>query len=120
MFEFSHFWLSDYAHGRDFVADLDTFLGKLPKGWPYGVEMRNSRWLREEYFGCLVRHGVTHVYNSWEAMPSISEQALLAAGRTWRRAAVSLKPPPIGGPGKLSTYDKVKEQNPMRERRADR
>jgi uncharacterized protein YecE (DUF72 family) len=33
MFEFSQFWPSDYEHGRDFVADLDSFLGKLPKGW---------------------------------------------------------------------------------------
>ena len=28
MFEFSHFWLSDYEHGRDFVADLDSFLAR--------------------------------------------------------------------------------------------
>jgi len=82
MFEFSHFWLSDYEHGRDFVTDLDSFFGKLPKSWPYGVEMRNSRWLREEYFGCLSRHGVTHVYNSWEAMPSVSEQMALPGSRT--------------------------------------
>ena len=38
MFEFSRFWPSDYEHGRDFVADLDTFLGKLPQGWPYAIE----------------------------------------------------------------------------------
>ena len=68
MFEFSRFWPSDYEQGRDFVADLDAFLGKLPKGWPYAVEMRNAHWLREEYFSCLARHGVTHVYNSWDAM----------------------------------------------------
>ena len=38
MFEFSRFYPSDYEHGRDFVADLDKFLGQLPKGWPYAVE----------------------------------------------------------------------------------
>ena len=43
MFEFSRFWPTDYEHGRDFVADLDKFLGQLRKGWPYGVEMRNRR-----------------------------------------------------------------------------
>src|SRR5262245_29717867 len=32
MFQFSRFWLTDYEHGRDFVADLDKFLGQLPKG----------------------------------------------------------------------------------------
>jgi len=31
MFEFSRFFPSDYEHGRDFVADLDKFLGNLPK-----------------------------------------------------------------------------------------
>jgi hypothetical protein len=59
----------DYEHGRDFVADLDTFLGKLPKGWPYAVEMRNKHWLAPEYFSCLARHGIAHVFNSWDAMP---------------------------------------------------
>ena len=82
MFGFSRFWPGDCEHGRDFVADLDTFLGKLPKGWPYGVEMRNSYWLREEYFACLARHGVTHVFNSWEAMPSVGEQMALPGTRT--------------------------------------
>jgi uncharacterized protein YecE (DUF72 family) len=45
MFEFSRFYPSDYEHGRDFVADLDAFLAKLPKGWPYAIEMRNKAWL---------------------------------------------------------------------------
>ena len=69
MFEFTRFWPSDYEHGRDFVADLDKFFGKLPKGWPYAVELRNKHWLAPEYFGCLARHGVSHVFNSWDAMP---------------------------------------------------
>lgn len=53
LFEFSRFWPTDYQHGRDFIADLDKFLGQLPKGWPYGVEMRNRNWLRPDYFECL-------------------------------------------------------------------
>jgi uncharacterized protein YecE (DUF72 family) len=82
MFEFSRFWPSDYQHGRDFVRDLDGFLGKLPKGWPYAIEMRNSHWLRQEYFECLARNGVTHVFNSWQAMPSVGEQMALTGSRT--------------------------------------
>jgi uncharacterized protein YecE (DUF72 family) len=54
----------DYERGRDFIADLDKFLGQLPKGWPYGVEMRNRSWLKPEYFECLARHQVAHVFNS--------------------------------------------------------
>lgn len=82
MFEFSRFWPADYAHGSDFVSDLDAFFAKLPKGWPYAVEMRNKQWLREEYFSCLAKHGITHVFNSWEAMPPVSEQMALPGSRT--------------------------------------
>jgi uncharacterized protein YecE (DUF72 family) len=82
MFEFSRFFKSDYEHGRDFVADIDKFFGKLPKGWPYAVEMRNSYWLAPDYFACLSRHSITHVFNSWDAMPSVSEQMSLPGSRT--------------------------------------
>jgi uncharacterized protein YecE (DUF72 family) len=82
MFEFSRFWPVDYEHGRDFVEDLDLFLGKLPKGWPYAIEMRNRQWLHEEYFTCLARHCVAHVFNSWDAMPSITEQMSFPGSRT--------------------------------------
>jgi uncharacterized protein YecE (DUF72 family) len=81
MFEFSRFWPSDYAQGRDFVADLDVFLNDLPKGWRYAIEMRNRIWLAEEYFACLARHRVTHVFNSWSAMPAVSEQMALPGSR---------------------------------------
>jgi uncharacterized protein YecE (DUF72 family) len=82
MFEFSRFYPTDYEHGRDFVAALDPFLAKLPKGWSYGIEMRNKHWLEPEYFDCLAHHGITHVYNSWTEMPPISEQMALPGSRT--------------------------------------
>jgi uncharacterized protein YecE (DUF72 family) len=117
MFEFSHFWQSDYEHGRDFVADLDTFLGNLPKGWPYAIEMRNKHWLVPDYFACLARHTVTHVFNSWEAMPSVSDQMALPGSRTNPRlvAARFLLKPGRKYEEAVKTfqpYDKVKEQNP--------
>lgn len=82
MFEFSRFYPTDYEHGRDFVADLDKFCGTLPKGWPYAVEMRNQHWLAPEYFACLSRHGIAHVFNSWDAMPSVNEQMALLGSQT--------------------------------------
>jgi|ERR1041385_8144803 uncharacterized protein YecE (DUF72 family) len=82
LFEFSRFYPSDYAKGADFVADLDKFFSRLPKGWPYGIELRNKHWLAPEYFACLARHGVTHIFNSWDAMPSVSEQMALEGSRT--------------------------------------
>jgi uncharacterized protein YecE (DUF72 family) len=117
MFEFSRFWPTDYEHGRDFIADLDKFLGWLPKGWPYAVELRNRNWLKPEYFECLARHQVTHVYNSWEAMPAVGKQMALPGSRTnpdLVAARLLLKP------GRkyeeavktFQPYDKVKEPNP--------
>ncbi|MDW8309015.1 MAG: DUF72 domain-containing protein [Verrucomicrobiales bacterium] len=82
IFEFSRFWPSDYAQGREFVAELESFLAKLPAVWPYAVELRNRHWLRPEYFACLARHRVAHVFNSWEAMPPVSEQMALPGSRT--------------------------------------
>jgi uncharacterized protein YecE (DUF72 family) len=117
MFEFSRFWPSDYKHGRDFVSDLDRFLGKLPTGWPYAIEMRNKHWLQKEYFGCLAKHSVTHVFNSWDAMPPVSEQMALPVSRTNPRLTAArflLKPGRKYDEAVKSfqPYNKVKELNP--------
>ena len=117
LFEFSRFWPSDYENGREFVADLDGFLGRLPKGWPYAIELRNRHWLRGEYLDCLSRHGVAHIFNSWEAMPAVGEQMalpgsrtnpklvaarfLLKSGRKYEEAVKTFQP-----------YDRVQDPNP--------
>lgn len=77
IFEFSRFYPSDFARGREFVAALDAFLGRLPTGWRYGVEIRNAAFLHADYFATLARHDVCHVVNSWEAMPPLAEQLAL-------------------------------------------
>jgi len=82
MFEFSQFHSGDFARGREFVAALDEFLAKLPRGWRYGVEIRNRNFLQSEYFAMLARHGATHTYNSWQDMPPVSEQIALPRSRT--------------------------------------
>ena len=82
MFEFSHFGASEFARGAEFVAALDEFLGKLPAGWSYGVELRNRHWLQPEYFATLARYGVTHVFNAWADMPAVEEQMALAGSET--------------------------------------
>lgn len=107
IFEFSQFYKKDFAHGRDFVAALDTFLGKLPDGWQYAVEIRNKHFLRDEYFEVLNRHGVAHVFNSWTRMPLVSEQLampgsittdfivgrfLLTPGRAYEQAVKEFSP----------------------------
>jgi uncharacterized protein YecE (DUF72 family) len=95
IFEFSRFHPPEYGQGREFIAALDAFLGQLPKGWPYAVELRNRPWLQPDYFACLSRHQTAHVFNSWDAMPSVSDQMALANSRTGHDLVVArflLKP----------------------------
>jgi uncharacterized protein YecE (DUF72 family) len=117
IFEFSKFYPSDYGQGRDFVADLDRFLGSLPKGWPYGIEIRNKRFLRAEYFEALHRHGVAHVFNSWADMPPVHEQMAMPGSRTnpaLSAARFLLKPGRNYEEAveKFQPYDRVQEPNP--------
>ena len=116
MFEFSKFYPSDYQHGSDFATDLDRFLGNLPKGWPYGVEMRNKLWLRSDYFEVLRKHRVAHVFNSWTDMPPIGEQLAVEGSRTNNdliAARFLLKPGrKYADSVKLfEPYDQIKEPN---------
>jgi len=95
IFEFSRFSRKDFEHGRDFVQVLDEFLGRLPRGWRYGIEIRNRNFLQPEYFAMLSRHGVAHIYNSWQDMPPLLEQMALAGSRTtpeFSGARLLLKP----------------------------
>jgi uncharacterized protein YecE (DUF72 family) len=82
VFEFAHFSPADFARGRDFVDALDHFLARLPRGWRYGVEVRNRAFLHPDYFAALARHSAAHVFNSWQDMPPLSEQLALPGSRT--------------------------------------
>ena len=117
MFEFSKFYPSDYAHGRDFIADLDKFFAQLPPDWHYGIEIRNKNFLHTEYFDVLKRHGVAHIFNSWADMSPVSEQLALPDSMTSEKftgARFLLKP------GRkyqdavdlFSPYDKIQDPYP--------
>jgi uncharacterized protein YecE (DUF72 family) len=82
LFEFSKFYSSDYETGRHFASELESFLSRIPKGWPYAVEIRNRHFLHADYFASLHRQGVAHVFNSWAEMPSVSEQLGFEGSRT--------------------------------------
>jgi uncharacterized protein YecE (DUF72 family) len=108
MFEFSHFHPRDFERGREFVAMLDHFFEQLPQGWQYGVEIRNRNLLCAPYLEMLQRHGVAHVMNNWDRMPSVAEQLtvpgvaetaefiasrfLLKPGRSYEAAVDSFSP----------------------------
>jgi uncharacterized protein YecE (DUF72 family) len=107
MFEFGTFAQKDFAEPGIFLARLEGFLGALPRGWPYAVEIRNANYLGHDYFGTLARHNVAHVFNAWTRMPLVGEQiamegsftadftvvrALLQKGRTYEQAVAALQP----------------------------
>jgi uncharacterized protein YecE (DUF72 family) len=107
IFEFGTFSRKSYAQLRDFLAELDRFLGEIPGDFRYSVEIRNPELLRPEYFDCLRGHGVAHVFNAWTRMPELSAQigipeaftadfsvtrALLRRGRTYEQAVTRFSP----------------------------
>ncbi|HEY0255895.1 MAG TPA: DUF72 domain-containing protein, partial [Candidatus Methylacidiphilales bacterium] len=94
IFEFAHFQAGDWERGREFVEALDVFLGRLPKGWNYSVEIRNENFLQPEYFEMLQRHRVAHTFNSWSRMPPVTEQMEMPGGFTagFATARFLLKP----------------------------
>ncbi len=117
MFEFSRFGPDDFQRGREFVENLDRFLARLPSGWRYGVEIRNATFLQPEYFEMLARHGVAHVYNSWNEMPSVTEQIRLSEGlpaAPFAGARFLLKPGRSYAEAveRFSPYDRIQEPYP--------
>lgn len=120
MFEFARFAPGTWASAGAFAEALDTFFSRLPRDWQYGVELRNPELLQPEYLQTLAGHGVTHILNNWQAMPSVGEQLrlpgilttdfaaarfLLKPGRTYEQAVQ-----------KFSPYDRLRE--PLPEARA--
>ena len=116
IFEFSTFRENSGITYPDFVGLIDRFLGGLPSGYEYAVEIRNRNFLRQEYLKVLSSHGAAHVLNNWTRMPPIIEQtavagvltapfsvarALLKPGRTYEEAVKLFEP-----------YESVKEEVP--------
>ena len=120
IFEFGTFAKAIFPNVNDFLFRLDDFLGALPRGFRYGVEIRNPEYLEPGYFACLAAHGVAHVLNAWTRMPELGAQldrpgvetadfsvvrALLSKGRTYEKAVEAFEP-----------YEKTREPNqPARE-----
>jgi uncharacterized protein YecE (DUF72 family) len=115
-FEFPQCHRANAGSNAQFVEQLDAFLGRLPEGFPYSVELRTRSLLGSDYFACLRRHRVAHVFNSWTRMPAIGEQlgmpdvftagftvarVLLRPGRAYEEAVRAFQP-----------YDAVRDPYP--------
>jgi len=116
IFEFGTFSRSSFPTTADFLDRLDPFLASLPDAFRYAVEVRNPELLEKDYFACLRRRGVAHVYNAWSRMPELRYQiaipdsatadfrvcrALLRRGRPYEQAVKQFAP-----------YTEVQDANP--------
>jgi uncharacterized protein YecE (DUF72 family) len=116
IFEFGAFSKQVYRTPADFVAEIDPFLAALPLDFRYAIEVRNQEFLCEEYFACLHRHGIAHVFNAWTRMPEIAEQMQLpevfTADFTVTRALLRKGRPYEDAVAKFSPYKQVTDPNP--------
>jgi uncharacterized protein YecE (DUF72 family) len=116
VFEFGTFGKQTFRDVGAFLAQLDPFLGALPAGFRYAVEIRNQEFLTSEYFKCLRSHRVAHVFNAWTRMPDLSEQMQLpevyTADFTVARALLRKGRPYETAVAIFSPYQRVQDPNP--------
>jgi uncharacterized protein YecE (DUF72 family) len=67
--QFPYFNRSAFTALGHFLERLDPFLGRLPREFRYGVEVRNKNWLEKSFFDCLRAHDVAWVAVDLPYMP---------------------------------------------------
>jgi uncharacterized protein YecE (DUF72 family) len=77
--EFPPFPRSMRLEPAEFHQALDRFLGALPGGFDYAIELRDARLLTPSYRDIIARHGVAHTFNYWSAMPTPGDQTSVVA-----------------------------------------
>ncbi|HEY3836537.1 MAG TPA: DUF72 domain-containing protein [Bryobacteraceae bacterium] len=82
IFEFGTFSRRAMSGVDEFVERLDAFLEVLPGNFRYSVEIRNPEFLEAQYFACLARHNVAHVFNAWTKMPDLPVHVAIPNSRT--------------------------------------
>jgi len=115
IFEFGTFRQRSFANALEFTKVLTRFLERLPVGWRYAVEIRNSDFLTPVWFDCLRAHNVAHVYSAWTRMPEIADQIAIPHSRTSdlivARALLRRGRPYEEAVKTFSPYDHVQEVN---------
>ena len=116
VFEFQAMRGKDLPSGTQWADELDGFLRRLPRDFRYAVELRNPELLTDSHGAVLARHGVAHVFNSWNEMPPIGDQldlpwtfparftvarALLRPGRAYADAVKLFQP-----------YERIRDPQP--------
>jgi uncharacterized protein YecE (DUF72 family) len=75
--QFSPFEVHAVGGPQRFAERLHAFLGALPRGPLYAVELRNASLLTPAYQAALTDLGVCHCYNIHPSMPALQEQMRL-------------------------------------------
>ncbi|MSR28483.1 MAG: DUF72 domain-containing protein [Phycisphaerales bacterium] len=73
--QFSPMGLRSEARAEGFIRDLGAFLGALPQGPLYGVEVRDRILLRPSWSAMLADTGCMHCYSVHPSQPPPLEQA---------------------------------------------
>ena len=73
LFQFGYFNKTAFKSGKEFLARLEPFLKKLPKGYRFALEIRNKQWLTIEFFDLLRAHKVAYALIDQAWMPRVSE-----------------------------------------------
>ena len=72
LLQFGYFNRTVFRSSGDFLARLEPFLLKLPKGYRFAVEIRNKDWLSKPFFDLIRAHKVAYaqIDQSWMPRPT--------------------------------------------------
>ena len=65
----------EYATGNDFIRRLEKFVPLLPREYRWGIEIRNSKWLRPELLDLLRGQGISLVFIDYYTMDPLPRLA---------------------------------------------
>lgn len=74
LFQFPPMVVGSLGGSHAFVQRLEKFLGELPSGVNYAVELRNAEFLTRSYRDVLHKFRVDHCYNVHPTMPCLDRQ----------------------------------------------
>lgn len=116
VFEFAPMRYDERPTAAAFARRLDQFLGALSHDFSYAVELRNAQLFGPAYLEVLQKHGVAHVLNFWERMPSLGQQLEAAGALSADHVVARLLIPPTKRYAErkreLAPFDKLVDPQP--------
>jgi uncharacterized protein YecE (DUF72 family) len=69
LFQFGHFYPSEFKDGSEFLSLLGSFFENLPEGFKFAVEIRNKEWIGAPFLDLLRKHKVAFTLTDLARMP---------------------------------------------------